>query len=406
MEKLVFNLYSKEYQLNPYPTLSYFREHDPIHEFMFKYGKREVRSWLVTRYDDILTLFKDERITKNIQNLMSKEEIKQKSKIKEIDYIINNMLSKDPPDHTRLRSLVHKVFTPRMIERLRTRIEDISENLLDNLELNSDVELMEDYAVPLPIIIISEMMGIPVEDRNKFRKWSNAITDVSNGTEEIEKLNSSIQEFVNYLEKIIEERKKSPKDDVISGLVMAKEEGEKLSKNELLSMLFLLIVAGHETTVNLIGNGMLALLQNPEQLAKLREHPENMKTAIEELLRYTNPVELATSRYALEDFIFQGKEIKKGDMIFLGLAAANRDPKYFNDPEKLDITRKENKHLAFGHGIHFCLGAPLARLEANIAINALINRFPNIKLNVSEEDIQWRHSEILRGLVQLPIKLQ
>ncbi|MEW9503008.1 cytochrome P450 family protein [Jeotgalibacillus marinus] len=402
MKKVAFDLYSSEYQNNPYPTLSNLRKYEPIHEFTV--NKREV-SWLITRYSDVVALFKDERLTKDLRNVMSEDELKQTIEIKEADFIINNMLFKDPPDHRRLRFLVQKVFTPRMIEGLRTRIEEISANLLEDLETKRSVDLMEDYAAPLPIIVISEMMGIPVADRNQFRIWSNAVTDISNGTEDIEKLNSYVKEFIDYLEILIEERRQSPQDDIISGLVMAEEDGKNLSKKELLSMLFLLIVAGHETTVNLIGNGMLALLQHPEQLEKLRTHPEHIKTAVEELLRFTNPVEIATARYALEDMTLYGKEIKKGELILLSIAAANRDPECFDNPEKLDITRERNKHIAFGFGMHHCLGAPLARLEGQIAFSALIQRFPNIKLDVDEHEIKWRHSEIFRGLVELPIKL-
>ncbi|MFS1514144.1 cytochrome P450 family protein [Chengkuizengella sp. SCS-71B] len=407
MEKVVFDLYSPEYQENPYPTLSYFREHNErIHEFTIKRGTNEVKSWLVTRYNDVVTLMKDERITKDILNVMSKNEIQQQNYIEEYEFFINNMLFNDPPDHGRLRSLVHKVFFPRMIEGLRTRIEEISKSLLNQMETKTNVDLMEDYAIPLPIIVISEMMGIPEKDRNQFRIWSNASTSVANGDEEIEKLNSYIKDFIHYLETIIEERRQSPQDDIISGLVMAQEDGQKLSKKELLSMLFLLIVAGHETTVNLIGNGMLSLLQHPEQLGKLRKHPELVGRAVEELLRFTNPVEFATARYAIEDFTLYEKEIKKGDMIFLSLAAANRDPNYFVNPEELDITREENKHIAFGFGMHHCLGAPLARLESQIAFQALIQRFPNIKLKVNEKELRWRQSEIFRGLLELPVSLK
>ncbi|MEI5907810.1 cytochrome P450 [Bacillus spongiae] len=402
MEKMAFDLYSSEYQNNPYPTLAYFREHDPVHPFFISRGEYQRNAWLITRYQDVLTLLKHEDVTKDVINTLSEEEKIQDEFGDSLDLLVNNMLFKDPPDHSRLRLLVHKVFTPKMIAGLKDRIEQISIELIEEMKTKVEIDLLEDYAVPLPVTVISEMMGIPKEDRHKFRAWSNAITNVSNGVEDAKNFEASIQEFVQYLEEIIEKRKKGPSDDIISGLVIAEEDGEMLSHKELLSMLFLLIVAGHETTVNLIGNGMLALLQNRDQLETLRSHPEHMKTAIEEFLRFTNPVEFGTSRYAVRDFMFHEHQIKKGDFLFLGLAAANRDPKQFVNPNELDITRSPNKHLAFGNGIHFCLGAPLARLEGQVAFKHLLEHFPNISLN-EEKELKWRHSEIFRGLEALPI---
>ncbi|MFJ7931816.1 cytochrome P450 [Peribacillus sp. NPDC096622] len=403
MEKMAFDLYSSEYQNNPYPTLAYYREHEPVHPFIISQGEYQRQAWLITRYQDVITLLKDEKVTKDVINILKSDGEQTQEQQKELDLIVNNMLFKDPPDHSRLRTLVHKVFTPKMITGLQNRIEQISSELIEEMKNKTDVDLIEDYAVPLPVTVISEMMGIAEEDRHQFRVWSNAITNISNG-DNAPKFQESIKQFIRYLEKIIEKRKKNPSDDIISGLIIAEENGDMLSHKELLSMLFLLIVAGHETTVNLIGNGMLALLQHRDQLEKLKDHPEYMKTAIEEFLRFTNPVEFATSRYAVEDFIFRDQEIKKGDFIFLGLAAANRDPDQFINPNKLDITRNPNKHLAFGNGIHFCLGAPLARLEGQVAFQQLIQNFPDITLR-SDIEIKWRHSEIFRGLESLPIIL-
>ncbi|WP_221568736.1 cytochrome P450 [Alkalihalobacillus sp. TS-13] len=404
MEKWAFDLYSSEYQINPYPTLAYYREHEPIHPFIITRGKYQIKAWLITRYQDITTLLKEDKVSKDVNNVLASDGEQTQEQREELDLIANNMLFKDPPDHSRLRTLVHKVFTPKMIAGLQNRIEQISYELIEEMKNKSAVDLMENYAIPLPVTVISELMGIAKEDRHQFRLWSNTITNVSNGTDHTQKYETSIKEFIQYLEKLIEKRKKNPSDDIISGLVIAEEDGEMLSHKELLSMLFLLIVAGHETTVNLIGNGMLALLQHRDQLEKLREHPEYMSTAVEEFLRFTNPVEFATSRYAVEDFTFRGQEIKKGEFLFLGLAAANRDPDQFINPNDLDITRHPNKHLAFGNGIHFCIGAPLARLEGQVAFQHLIQSFPNIKLR-SDVEIKWRHSEIFRGLESLPIIL-
>ncbi|KKI89455.1 cytochrome P450 [Bacillus sp. SA1-12] len=403
MEKMAFDLYSSEYQNDPYPILAYYRKHDPVHPFIITLGEYQRQAWLITRYQDVLTFLKDKKVTKDVINVVSSDVEQTQDQQQELDFIVNNMLFKDPPDHSRLRTLVHKVFTPKMIAGLKDRIEQISNELINEMKTKKDVDLLEDYAVPLPVTVISEMMGIAKEDRHQFREWSNAITNVSNG-DNASNYQESIKEFIQYLEKIIEKRKKNPSDDIISGLVIAEVNGDMLSHKELLSMLFLLIVAGHETTVNLIGNGMLALLQQRDQLEKLKDHPEYMKTAIEEFLRFTNPIEFATSRYAVEDFTFRNQEIKKGDFLFLGLAAANRDLDQFINPDKLDITRHPNKHLAFGNGIHFCLGAPLARLEGQVAFQHLIQNFPDMTLR-SDMELKWRHSELFRGLESFPIIL-
>ncbi|WP_407636412.1 cytochrome P450 family protein [Fictibacillus gelatini] len=398
----VFHLFSPEYKSDPYGTLAYYREHDPVHAFQLERFDRP--AWLITRYSDAVALLKDTRVTKDFRKLMSEEQLNEFNSIPEMELISNHMLAKDPPDHTRLRTLVHKAFTPKMISDLRGRIQEIANELLDKMAMKQEVDLLNEYAFPLPMTVISEMLGIPEKDREQFRMWSNVIIDVSN-KEEQQEANPYIKEFVNYLEKLIEERKERPQSDLVSGLALVEEEGEKLTKNELYSMIFLLIIAGHETTVNLIGNGTLALLEHPDQLEKLRAQPELIQTAVEELLRYTNPVEFATFRMANEDFDLHGKKIKKGDAIMIGIASANRDPSCFENPDSLDLTRKSNQHIAFGFGIHYCLGAPLARLEGQIAINSLIQRFPEMCLNASIEELKWRSSLILRGLVELPVKL-
>ncbi len=267
------------------------------------------------------------------------------------------------------------------------------------------MDLIDDYAFPLPITVIAELLGVPAEDRNKFREWSNAAVSGDTTQEYMEKvLLPHMQAFTGYLRAMFEEKRKNPKDDLISGLVRAEEAGDKLSEDELLGMVFLLLIAGHETTVNLIGNGMLALLQHPDQLQKLREDPSLIKPAIEELLRYDGPVESSTERFAREDIAIGGTVIPKGEMVMVVIASADHDPERFANPDELDLTRADNKHLAFGKGIHFCLGAPLARMEGQIAINTLLRRIPELRLADSPGSLTWRPGMVLRGLKGLPVE--
>jgi len=315
----------------------------------------------------------------------------------------------DNPDHTRLRTLVSKAFTPRRIELLRGRIEALCEALLDEMNRKGDrqgeAELVSDYALPLPATVIAELLGVPAEDHNKFHRWSNRLGSVSSGRDMLRALPAAFS-FVRYLRKMSERRRDDPQDDLITALIQAEEEGDKLSEDELLAMAFLLLVAGHETTVNLIASGTLALLEHPEQTERLRRDPSLAKPAVEELLRYTSPVEMATERYAREDVEIEGTTIPRGELVLAVLGSANRDERHFADPEVLDLARDPNRHLAFGRGgVHHCLGAPLARMEGQIAIGALLRRFPGARLAVTPESLRWRRGLFLRGLERLPVSL-
>ncbi|MCR6597970.1 cytochrome P450 [Bacillus halotolerans] len=403
MENLMFHPHAKEFHENPFSVLGRFREHAPIHRFELHRFGSTYPAWLITRYDDCMAFLKDNRITRDVKNVMSKEQIEMLNVSEDVDFVSDHMLAKDTPDHTRLRSLVHQAFTPRTIENLRISIEQITERLLDEMEKENETDFMASFASPLPFIVISEMMGIPKKDRAQFQIWTNAMVDTSEANREL--TNQALREFKDYVGKLIQERRIQPKDDLISKLVHAEEDGQTLSEKELYSMLFLLVVAGLETTVNLIGSGTLALLQHKEELEKLKLHPEMIDTAVEELLRYTSPVVMMANRWAIEDFPYQGHSIKKGDMIFIGIGSANRDPERFENPETFDITRTPNRHISFGFGIHFCLGAPLARLEGQIAFNALLKRFPQIELTVTPEELKWRKNAFLRGLESLPVSL-
>jgi cytochrome P450 PksS len=320
-----------------------------------------------------------------------------------LSLINQDMLSQDPPNHTRLRALVGKAFTPRLVERLRPRIQQLAAESLDRIAPLGKADLIEDYAFPIPITVIAELLGVPVEDRDRFRSWSNAFISAPPTAESIERLASAVEDYVEYFRRLFELRRREPQDDLISALVRVEQDGDRLSEPELFSMASLMLIAGHETTVNLIGNGTLALLQHPDQLERLRREPELIRSAIEELLRHSGPVEAATERYAAEDIEIGGVTIRRGELVHVMLSSANRDGSRFVDPDEVDLTRDTRQHLAFGHGIHYCVGAALARLEGQVAIGALIQRFPSLRLMVPPEELVWRPGIVIRGLAHLPV---
>jgi cytochrome P450 len=317
-----------------------------------------------------------------------------------------SMLDRDPPDHTRLRGLVSKAFTPRVVERLRPHIQQIVDGLLDRVESAGSMDLIESFAYPLPVIVICQMLGVPVEDRERFKQWG---LDIARGldsillppdSEVLLRSAASRRALSDYFRELIAKRRASSREDLLSALIAAEEAGDKLSEEELLATCILLLVAGHETTVNLIGNGTLALLRHPDQLQRLREHPELISSAVEELLRYDGPVQ-RTARIPSEDVTIGGQTIAKGEMVMPFIGAADRDPAQFPDPDRLDIARADNRHIAFGWGIHFCLGAPLARVEGQLAILTLVQRLP--KLALATDTPEYRQSLTLRGLTALPV---
>jgi cytochrome P450 len=317
------------------------------------------------------------------------------------------MLDLDDPDHARLRALVSKAFTPRLIERLRGRIETLCEELLDAMkrqrERKSGTDLVVGYALPLPATVIAELLGVPVEDKAKFHRWSNRLVSVSSGRDMLSALPAALS-LVRYLRRLVERRRADPQDDLITALIRAEEADDRLSEDEDRKRAFLLLVAGHETTVNLIASGTLALLEHPQQTERLRRDPSLAKPAVEELLRYTSSVEMATERYAREDTQIAGTTIPRGELVLAVLGSANRDERHFEDPETLDLARDPNRHLAFGRGgVHHCLGAPLARMEGQIALNAFLRRFPGARL--APETLRWRRGLFLRGLERLPLVL-
>jgi cytochrome P450 len=392
---------SPDLKQHPFPVLKDLRTTAPLYRFEMPNGKH---AWMVTRYDDVLALIKDPRIVKDIRRVLPAESATNfVSRSDALSMFRFHMLSSDPPDHTRLRRLVSKVFTPRMIEQWRLRIQHITDELLDQVQSQGQMDLISDFAFPLPITVICEMLGVPVEDRLKFRLWSNAFLDRSGLFQADSEELPEQGEFVRYLQALIKEKRERPDDRLVSQLVRVEETGDKLSEHELISMIWLLLVAGHETTVNLIGNGVVELLQHPDQWRKLQADPSLVGTAVEELLRYTSPVMVGTGRWASEEIEMHGTVIAKGDMVWISLMAANTDPEHFSAPEELDITREENEHLAFGKGLHYCLGAPLARLEGQIALDTLLRRLPDLHLKVHPEELRWRPGLLLHGLQELPV---
>jgi cytochrome P450 len=395
---IAVDLTSDEFRSNPYPTYEYLRREAPVSRV--RTGKQQV-GWLITRYDDVLAAIKDPRFTKDRQKLPN---AKQPWMPRIFRPLAKNMLDCDPPDHSRLRALVQKAFTPGMIEGLRRRIEELTNQLLERALAQSQFDLIAEYALPLPTTIIAELIGVPAEDRYRFHRWSAKVVSLSPtaGPEMVFAFLPVIA-FLRYIRKQIRARREHATADLLGALVAAEEAGDKLSEDELVAMIFLLLIAGHETTVNFIANGALALIENPSEAEKLRANHVLMKPALEEMLRYYSPVELATERWAREDIRFGNTVIPKGELVFAGLASANRDSTQFGDAHKFKVDREPNRHLAFGHGPHYCLGAPLARLEAHIAFTALLRRVPNLVLAKPREKLRWRKGFLLRGLESLPI---
>ncbi|PEE33215.1 cytochrome P450 family protein [Bacillus cereus] len=394
------NLASAQFKEDAYEIYKESRKKQPI---LFVNQVEIGKEWLITRYEDALPLLKDNRLKKDWTNVFSQDIKNMYLSVDNSDHLTTHMLNSDPPNHSRLRSLVQKAFTPKMIAQLDKRIERIADDLISDIERKGTLNLVDDYSFPLPIIVISEMLGIPKEDQAKFRIWSHAVIASPETPEEIKETEKQLSEFITYLQYLVDIKRKEPKEDLVSALILAESEGHKLSARELYSMIMLLIVAGHETTVNLITNTVLALLENPNQLQLLKDNPKLIDSAIEEGLRYYSPVEVTTARWAAEPFQIHDRRIEKGDMVVIALASANRDETVFENPEVFDITRENNRHIAFGHGSHFCLGAPLARLEAKIAITTLFNRMPELQIKGNREEIKWQGNYLMRSLEELPL---
>src|SRR5258705_1823575 len=395
MGAMQFNPMDPEFLADPYPTYHRLRTEDPVHHSPLGF-------WVLTRYEDVVGALRDPRFAKEAIAAF----VAARFGMDPPPGLGLSMLDRDPPDHTRLRGLVSKAFTPRVVEVLRPHIQQIVDGLLARAQDAHAMDLIEEFAYPLPVIVICEMLGVPVADHERFKGWG---LDIARGLDTILlPLDSEVgkrsiaarRALADYFRGLIAERRASPRGDLLSALIAAEEAGDKLNEEELLATCILLLVAGHETTVNLIGNGTLALLRHPGELRRLRDSPGLIGSAVEELLRYDGPVQ-RTARIPSEDITIGTQTIPKGEMVMPFLGAANRDPAQFPDPDRLDITRADNRHIAFGMGIHFCLGAPLARMEGQIAINTLLRRMP--KLALATQQPEHRKSLTLRGLVSLPV---
>jgi cytochrome P450 len=395
MGGIAFNPMDPAFVADPYPTYRRLRAEDPVHHSPMGF-------WVLTRYEDVVAALRDPRLAKEAIAAFVAARFGAPMPATGL-----SMLDRDPPDHTRLRSLVSKAFTPRVVDGLRPRVQQIVDGLLEGVRDVGAMDLIEAFAYPIPVNVICEMLGVPVEDHERFKGWS---LDIARGLDsillpadsEVPKRSAAARTgLADYFRELIARRRAAPRADLLSGLIAAEEAGDKLSENELLATCILLLIAGHETTVNLIGNGTLALLQHPDQLRRLRDNPALIGSAIEELLRFDGPVQ-RTARIPSEDVVIDGRKIAKGEMVMPFIGAADRDPAQFPDPDRLDIGRTDNRHIAFGWGIHFCLGAPLARVEGQIAINTLVQRLP--KLALATESPEFRESLTLRGLKSLPVK--
>ncbi|WP_432180228.1 cytochrome P450 family protein [Streptomyces sp. NBC_00063] len=399
-------LFTWEFASDPYPAYAWLRENAPVHRTKLPSG---VEAWLVTRYADARQALADSRLSKNPEHHAEDAQGKSKTGIpgERSANLMTHLLNIDPPDHTRLRRLVSKAFTPRRVAAFAPRVQELADDLIDRFASQGEADLIHDFAFPLPIYAICDLLGVPREDQDDFRDWAGMM--IRHGGGPRGGVARSVKKIRGYLAELIHRKRNDPGDDLISDLIRASDHGEHLTENEAAAMCFVLLFAGFETTINLIGNGVYALLGNPEQRARLQESIERgerelLDTGIEELLRYDGPVELATWRFATEPLTIGGQQIATGDPVLVVLAAADRDPARFHEPDTLDLSRRDNQHLGYGHGIHYCLGAPLARLEGTVAIETLLRRLPDLELAVDRADLRWRGGLIMRGLRTLPVR--
>jgi len=396
-----FNPFLPEFRVDPYTAYHALRAHDPV------YFSPVLRGWMLTRYADIAGVLHDPRFS--VDRMQSKM-FQRLNPLRGLDSdfaqaITRNLLMLDPPDHTRLRRLVNKAFTPRRVEALRPRIALVAAQLLDSIADAREIDLVRDLAYPLPVIVIAEMLGVPAADREQFKRWSDALVtllDPFQAEDGLAPAQRAFGEFCEYFRRVVAARRRQPQDDLVSALVAVEERGDTLNEAELLSLCMLLLGAGNETTTNLLGNAVLALLRHPDERRRLQADPSLMPTAVEEFLRYESPIQ-ATDRVAMQDCEIDGRRVRKGQLVGLLLGAANRDPARFPHPDRLDVGRRDNDHLAFSHGTHFCLGAALARAEAEITLAAFLQRFPSFDGDTAPRG--WKRSMIVRGLTSLPLRL-
>ncbi|MFC4494227.1 cytochrome P450 [Streptomyces ovatisporus] len=405
-------LFDWEFAADPYPAYAWLREHAPVRRTELPSG---VEAWLVTRYTDARQALADQRLSKNPGH-HSERSAHGKGKVgipgERSANLMTHLLNIDPPDHTRLRRLVSKAFTPARVAEFEPRVRELTDQLIDGFAGRGEADLIHEFAFPLPIYAICDMLGVPAEDQDDFRDWAGMMLRHHKPGQSGPPrggVGRAVKKMRNYLAELIHRKREKPGEDLISGLIRASDHGEQLTENEAAAMAFILLFAGFETTVNLIGNGTYALLRNPGQRAGLtRAVAEGdealLAAAVEELLRYDGPVEMATWRFATEPLEIGGERIGEGDPVLVVLAAADRDPAKFDRPDVLDLGRRDNQHLGYGHGIHYCLGAPLARLEGRVALSSLLRRLPDVRLAAEPSELRWRGGLIMRGLRQLPVQ--
>ncbi|MDA5144943.1 cytochrome P450 [Streptomyces sp. AD681] len=404
-------LFTWEFASDPYPAYAWLREHAPVHRTRLPSG---VEAWLVTRYADAKQALADPRLSKNPAHHDEPAHAKGKTGIpgERKAELMTHLLNIDPPDHTRLRRLVSKAFTPRRVAEFAPRVQELADGLIDRFADTGSADLIHEFAFPLPIYAICDLLGVPREDQDDFRDWAGMMIRHQGGPRG--GVARSVKKMRGYLADLIHRKRAAlppepaPGEDLISGLIRASDHGEHLTENEAAAMAFILLFAGFETTVNLVGNGLYALLTHPEQRERLQTSLAAgerglLETGVEELLRYDGPVELATWRFATRQLTIGGQDVAAGDPVLVVLAAADRDPERFTDPDTLDLARRDSQHLGYGHGIHYCLGAPLARLEGQTALATLLTRLPDLRLAADPAELRWRGGLIMRGLRTLPV---
>jgi cytochrome P450 len=397
-EPAIFPYDDPAFVADPFPFYRELRGRGPVRRVVTVRG---VEAWLIATYEDGLAALSDARFSSDLRDASDTRLLDQLPSA-ERESFLRSMIRVGQPDHTRLRRLVSKAFTLRRIAALRPRVQEITDRLLDAVTPAGRADLVADLALPLPVTVISELLGVPAEDREGFQEWTDIMLAQHPNHPDKEAMDGAWRKMWSYLEDLLEAKRARPGDDLLSALVTARDEEGSLDEDELIAMAFLLLIAGYITTVNLIGGGVAALLAHPQQLKLLRDDPGLLPGAVEEFLRYDGPVNPGVIRFPTEDVEIGGVTIPRGATVLVATAIADRDPGEFADPDRLDVTRTENAHLAFGHGIHYCLGAPLARLEGEIAIGTVLRRLPNLALAVPYEDLEWQVAN-LRGPKRLPV---